>query len=84
MRVYFFNPNNDSGQDWGHGIVVSTQGSGERFGEGSLPFEDFAARLYLFHDDGLTPLPTVPVPDNQIVSIATKGRKSWAAGRGDL
>ncbi len=84
MRVYFFNPNNDSGQDWGHGLVVSTQGSGERFGEGSLPFEDFAARLYLFHDDGLTPRPTVPVPDDQIASIAAKGRKSWAAGRGDL
>ena len=30
MRVYFFNPNNDSGQDLGLGIVVSTHGSGER------------------------------------------------------
>lgn len=84
MRVYFFNPNNDSGQDWGHGIVVSTHGCGERFGEGSLPFEDFAARLYLFHDDGLSPLAPVPVPDGQITDIAEKGRKSWAAGRADL
>lgn len=81
MRVYFFNPNNDSGQDWGHGVVVSTQGNGERFGEGSLPFEDFAARLYLFHDDGLSSLAPVSVPDDQIASIASKGLKSWAADR---
>ncbi|MFI0469560.1 hypothetical protein ACH347_36280 [Saccharopolyspora sp. 5N102] len=26
MRVYFFNPNNDSGQDWGDGVVVSAAG----------------------------------------------------------
>lgn len=84
MRVYFFNPNNDSGQDWGHGVVVSTQGCGERFGEGSLLFEDFAARLYLFHDDGLAPLAPVPVPDDRIADIAANGRNSWAAGRADL
>lgn len=81
MRVYFFNPNNDSGQDWGHGIVVSTQGNGERFGEGSLPFEDFAARLYLFHDDGLSSLAQVSVPDDQIASIVSKGLNSWAVNR---
>src|SRR5690606_8958646 len=33
MRVYFYNPNNDSGQDWGDGVVVGTAGHGERFGE---------------------------------------------------
>jgi hypothetical protein len=51
MRVYFYNPNNDSGQDWGDGVVVSTAGNGERFGEGSLPFEQFASRLYIYHFD---------------------------------
>lgn len=35
MRLYFFNPNNDSGQDWGQGIHCSTQSSGERHGEAS-------------------------------------------------
>lgn len=84
MRVYFFNPNNDSGQDWGQGIVVSTQGCGERFGEGSLPFGEFAARLYLFHDDTLPALAPVPVPDDQIALIAGMGRNSWASGRADL
>lgn len=33
MRVYFYNPNNDSGQNWGDGVTVSTAGHGERFGE---------------------------------------------------
>ncbi|MBQ2263725.1 MAG: hypothetical protein II336_20475 [Loktanella sp.] len=81
-RVYFFNPNNDSGQDWGHGVIVSTSGAGERFGEGSLLFEEFAARLYLFHDDVLpSPATVVQVPDEQIARIAAMGRKSWAAGR---
>jgi len=84
MRVYFFNPNNDSGQDWGHDVVVSTQGCGERFGEGSLPFGEFASRLYLFHNDGLAPLASVPVADHEIEAIARLGRQSWAHGRADF
>ncbi len=51
MRVYFFNPNNDSGQNWGDDVVVSTSRKGERFGEASWPFEQFASRLYIFHFD---------------------------------
>ncbi|MGY6695548.1 MAG: hypothetical protein ACXIUW_05890 [Roseinatronobacter sp.] len=81
MRVYFFNPNNDSGQDWGLGIVVSTHGNGERLGEGSLPFAQFASRLYIFHDDGLrTPL-TVPVADAEITAIRDMAVQSWARDR---
>lgn len=81
MRVYFFNPNNDSGQDWGQGIVVSTHGNGERLGEGSLPFSQFASRLYIFHDDGLrTPL-TVPVDDTVIDAISELATQSWARDR---
>jgi hypothetical protein len=79
MRVYFFNPNNDSGQDWGHGVVVSTQGHGERFGEGSLPFGQFASRLYLFHDDGLSPIASSPVPEEETAEAERLGRESWAA-----
>jgi hypothetical protein len=81
MRVYFFNPNNDSGQDWGQGIVVSTHGNGERFGEGSLPFGQFASRLYIFHDDGLFDEQMLPVPDAEIDAIVRLGRESWALER---
>lgn len=81
MRVYFFNPNNDSGQDWGGGIVVSTQGHGERFGEGSLPFGQFSSRLYIFHDDGLQVADRLPVPQDEIDAILAMARESWARDR---
>jgi len=81
MRVYFFNPNNDSGQDWGCGVVVSTHGNGERFGEGSLPFEQFASRLYLFHDDGLTPAARVDLDPACLDRIVAMARESWARDR---
>ncbi len=84
MRVYFYNPNNDSGQDWGGGIVVSTQGKGERHGEASLPFDQFAARLYLFHVDPLRPVPTADPPEEEIAAIAQRVRESWADGRGEV
>ncbi len=81
MRVYFFNPNNDSGQDWGLGIVVSTHGNSERLGEASLPFDQFTSRLYIFHDDGLkTPL-SVPVEDDTISAIRDMAHQSWARAR---
>ena len=81
MRVYFFNPNNDSGQDWGHGVVVATRGNGERFGEGSLPIEAFVSRLYLFHDDALDP-PDGRVVDGDVLErVGALARQSWAADR---
>lgn len=81
MRVYFFNPNNDSGQDWGHGIVVSTHGNGERLGEASLPFDEFASRLYIFHDDGLPTRTSLPVDEESVAKIGEMARASWARDR---
>jgi hypothetical protein len=81
MRVYFFNPNNDSGQDWGNETVVSTQGNGELPGEGSLPFADFASRLYIFHDDGLKSTIKPPVEPDVIENVYEKAKASWAADR---
>lgn len=48
-RVYFFNPNRDKGQNWGQGIVTSTNDADELEGESSLLFEQFLSRLYVFH-----------------------------------
>ncbi|MDX2355951.1 hypothetical protein [Dietzia sp. PP-33] len=81
MRVYFFNPNNDSGQDWGDGVVVSTAGSGERFGESSLPFEQFASRLYIFHFDALEPGETGSVAAEEIARATEYIHSSWGADR---
>ncbi len=80
-RVYFFNPNNDSGQDWGAGVVVSTSGNGERHGEGSLPFEQFVSRLYLFHDDPTTSDTEIDVPEEIAGRIERMALESWAADR---
>ena len=81
MRVYFFNPNNDSGQNWGDGVVVSTGGNGERFGEASLPFPQFASRLYLFHFDPLEPGHPDQVSPEETASIEAMARASWALTR---
>jgi hypothetical protein len=81
MRVYFFNPNNDSGQDWGGGIRVSTAGHGERFGESSLPFEQFASRLYIFHYDPLEGGELAPITQEELDRVIGYITRSWGAER---
>jgi hypothetical protein len=49
VRVYFYNPNNDSLQHWYNGIMTSVKDHGERHGEASLRFDDFINCLYAFH-----------------------------------
>jgi hypothetical protein len=80
MRIYFFNPNNDSGQDWGQGINCSTQSSGERHGEASLPFAEFASRLCVFHYDPRELGDMSTVPETDVAHAMELGRASWAAG----
>lgn len=79
MRVYFYNPNNDSGQNWGQGIHCATQGNGERFGEASLPIAEFASRLFVFHYDPLEAGDTAAVPPADVAQTVALGRDSWAA-----
>ena len=80
-RVYFYNPNNDSGQDWGDGVVVSTAGCGERFGEASLPFEQFASRLYIYHLDPCERGNPGRVPTIDIERVIGYIHRSWGADR---
>lgn len=81
MRVYFFNPNNDSGQDWGDDIRVSTAGNAERFGESSLPFEQFASRLYIFHYDPLEHSEMAVVNKEELHRVMSYIHRSWGADR---
>ncbi len=81
MRVYFFNPNNDSGQDWGDGVVVGTAGNGERAGEASLPFDQFASRLYIFHTDPLENGSPEKVSVEEVDRIRGLIARSWGADR---
>ncbi|TVP53786.1 MAG: hypothetical protein EA349_13020 [Halomonadaceae bacterium] len=79
MRLYFYNPNNDSGQDWGQGINCSTQSNGERHGEASLSFAEFASRLCVFHYDTRELGELSVVPEQDIAHATKLGRTSWAA-----
>ncbi|MBN8239293.1 hypothetical protein JF541_09070 [Marinobacter hydrocarbonoclasticus] len=81
MRVYFFNPNNDSGQNWGDGVQVSTAGHGEHFGESSLPFEQFTSRLYIYHYDPLERGEPAEVHDEELLSVVQGIYRSWGADR---
>lgn len=81
MRVYFFNPNNDSGQNWGDGVVVSTARNGERFGEASLPLEQFASRLYIFHFDPLERGEPAGVSEEELQRVIERVHNSWGRDR---
>lgn len=81
MRVYFYNPNNDSAQDWGNGAVVSTTGQGERHGEASLPFEEFASRLYIFHYDPLEHGALAAISDEELRRVISMIQESWGESR---
>ena len=76
-RVYFYNPNRDKAQNWGHGIVTSTDGHGELEGESSLVFEDFAARLYVFHYRSAETGDPGRVPEATITSVRAAIAASW-------
>ncbi|MGM0577798.1 MAG: hypothetical protein ACQEXJ_18880 [Myxococcota bacterium] len=79
VRVYFFNPNNDSGQRWGQGIVTATSGHGEHPGESSLPFEQFLARLYVFHFDDRETGDPANVPFEPVARVRALVAESWGA-----
>lgn len=81
MRVYFNNPNNEGRQDWGGGVVTSVTGHGEIPGESSLSFDQFCARLYLFHYDPLEQGEPEAVDEEVIAGIAEAASATWAAGR---
>ena len=81
MRVYFFNPNNDSGQDWGDGIKVSTADHGERFGESSLPFEQFTSRLYIYHYDPLERGELAKITQEELDRVTGYIHRSWGSDR---
>lgn len=81
MRVYFFNPNNDSGQDWGDNVQVSTSDNGEVYGEASLPFAQFVSRLYIFHYDPLEYGEPADVPSHELEEVKGHVYRSWGSDR---
>lgn len=80
-RVYFFNPNREKEQNWGHGVETSIADNGEWEGESSLLFEDFASRLYVFHYNLSEEGDPGAVPDEVVAGIREAARATWAAER---
>ncbi|MDQ3192040.1 MAG: hypothetical protein M3Q58_10640 [Bacteroidota bacterium] len=78
VRAYFLNPNNEGRQNWGQNIMPSVHGQGEKRGESSLPFYQFAARVYAFHyntqevKSGLE-----KVAQEELIKVEKIARESW-------
>lgn len=77
LRAYFFNPNNEGRQDWGQKIRTSVKGHGEHEGESSLPFHQFASRLYAYHYDPYEVGDTYAVPEKSVEEVERLARESW-------
>lgn len=76
-RIYFYNPNNDSGQNWGQGIEPSVEGHGELEGEASLPFSQFVARMYAFHYNPYEQGDSYAIEDEIVEQIESLAKESW-------
>ena len=78
VRAYFLNPNNEGRQNWGQEVCPSVYGNGEKPGESSLPFYQFAARVYAFH---YNPIDVeswlVEVPEIELNRVEKMARASW-------
>lgn len=78
VRAYFLNPNNEGRQDWGQGIQPTVYGHGEKPGESSLPFYQFAARIYAYHFNKLEVKQRISgVPEEEIERVDKMARESW-------
>lgn len=77
-RAYFFNPNSEGRQNWGQGITPSVTGKGERFGESSLPFYQFASRVYAYHFNKIQLGDKAgTIPAEKVNRVKKLSRESW-------
>ncbi|MFQ3544200.1 hypothetical protein Q7A53_08935 [Halobacillus rhizosphaerae] len=76
-RIYFYNPNNDSSQNWGQSIEPSVAGNGEEEGESSLPFHEFTSRLYAFHYNPYEQGEAYAVEPEIVTTVQSLSKESW-------
>lgn len=77
VRIYFYNPNNDSTQNWGQGIKPTVSGFGEQEGESSLPFHEFVSRMYAYHYNPYEQGDTFMVEDRHVKEVEVLAKNSW-------
>jgi hypothetical protein len=77
-RAYFFNPNNEGRQNWGQEVKPTVDGNGEKPGESSLPFHQFASRVYAFHYNATSVKDRLELPSQEaVMSVHHLARNSW-------
>ncbi len=76
-RTYFLNPNNEGRQQWQSDIRPTVSGHGERTGESSLPFYQFATRLYAFHFNPSDMKDLSAVRQEEIDQVTEIAKNSW-------
>ncbi|MEX0929983.1 MAG: hypothetical protein WDZ53_11285, partial [Balneolales bacterium] len=77
LRIYFLNPNNEGRQKWQSDIKPTVAGNGERAGESSLPFHQFASRLYAYHYHPSEAENTGQVSVEEIQQVTEIAKASW-------
>jgi hypothetical protein len=78
VRVYFFNPNTEGRQRWAPAIAPTVRGFGELPGESSLPFVQFASRIYAFHFDAYQQGDAYAISRELLDAVSQLARESWA------
>ncbi len=77
VRVFLYNPNTEGRQRWHADISPSVVGHGEEPGESSLPFHQFASRLYAFHYNPSDAGDLDMVDSDAIAPVEAAARESW-------
>jgi len=77
VRVYILNPNNEGRQRWQDNMRPTVAGNGERAGESSLPFHQFASRLYAFHFNQSDLDDLNNVDSREIEKVTELAKTSW-------
>lgn len=77
VRVYILNPNNEGRQRWQDNMRPTVAGNGERAGESSLPFHQFASRLYAFHYNRSDLNELNEVSDEDVQNVKEIAKNSW-------
>ncbi|MEX2572688.1 MAG: hypothetical protein WD317_00265 [Balneolaceae bacterium] len=76
-RVFMLNPNNEGRQRWQDDIKPTVAGNGEQPGESSLPFHQFASRIYAFHYNPEDLEDTGRVDSEEIRKVEDIAKGSW-------
>lgn len=77
VRVYILNPNNEGRQRWQDNMRPTVAGNGERAGESSLPFHQFASRLYAYHFNRSDLNDLKEVSEEEVRKVTDIAKSSW-------